>query len=215
MALNLRAMTIFNGPDPPLPSLVDDGLEDLVAQLPSSDTFSEGAPTPSLRVLDAGTEASIRRKRAEREMWLDEAYTNFVQGMIDAGASLSSLYMNHKRISLVDCKSASLNTSGTSLDSPMTRLADPPPPSPASSHAMSPRPQIEVSKLMKSLRELKLVERLPPSECEWKNKKRVCETELPGLRARTASGSKSVIRMFHGLFSYSLHLPLLTMSFVA
>jgi len=174
-------MTIFNGPDPPLPSLVDDDLEDLEAQLPpaSSDTFSEGAPTPSLRVLDAGTEAIIRRKRAEREMWLDEAYMNFVQ----------------------DCKSASLNTSGTSLDSPMTRLADPPPPSPSSSHAMSPRPQIEVSKLMKSLRELKLVERLPPSECECKNKKRVCETELktglPGLRARTASGTKSVIRMFH------------------
>ena len=125
--------------------------------------------------------------------------------------------MDHTRISqhfLIDCKSASLDTSGTSLDSSMTRLADPPPPSPASSHAMSPRPQIEVSKLMKSLRELKLVETPPPpSECE--SKKRVCEAELtaglPGLRARTASGSKSVIRMFHpahGLFSYSLLVPL-------
>ena len=101
MALNLRAMTIFNGPDPPLPSLVDDGLEDLVAQLPSSDTFSdsEGAPTPSLRVLDAGTEAIIRRKRAEREMWLDEAYMNFVQGMIDAGASRCLLYEPHTHFS--------------------------------------------------------------------------------------------------------------------
>ena len=100
MALHLRSMTILKGPDPPLPSLVDDDLEELEAQHLSSDTCSASAPTPSLRVLDAGTEASIRRKRAEREMWLDEAYTNFVQGMIDAGASLSSLYMNHKRISL-------------------------------------------------------------------------------------------------------------------
>ena len=80
-------MTILKGPDPPLPSLVDDDLEDLEAQPLSSDTCSEGAPTPSLRVLDAATEASIRRKRAEREMWLDEAYMNFVQGMINAGAS--------------------------------------------------------------------------------------------------------------------------------
>jgi len=144
MALHLRSMTILKGPDPPLPSLVDDDLEELEAQHLSSDTCSASAPTPSLRVLDAGTEASIRRKRAEREMWLDEAYMNFVQ----------------------DCKSASLNTSGTSLDCSMTRLVDPPPPSPASSHAMSPRPQIEVSKLMKSLRELKLVETPPPSECE-------------------------------------------------
>ena len=87
MALHLRAMTIFNGPDPTLPSLVDDDLEDLEAQLLSS---SEGAPTPGLRVLDAGTEARVRKKRAEREMWLDEAYMNFVQGMIDAGATGAS-----------------------------------------------------------------------------------------------------------------------------
>ena len=86
MDLHLRAMTIFKGPDPPLPSLVDDDLEELEAQHLSSDTCSASAPapTPSLRVLDAGTEASIRRKRAEREVWLDEAYMNFVQGMIGA-----------------------------------------------------------------------------------------------------------------------------------
>ena len=86
MDLHLKAMTVFNGPNPPLPSLVDDDFEDLESQQLSS---SEGAPTPSLRVLDAGTEASIRRKRAEREMWLDEACRNFVHGVIDAASGTS------------------------------------------------------------------------------------------------------------------------------
>ena len=99
MALHLRSMTILKGPDPSLPSLVDDDLEELEAQHLSSDTCSASAPTPSLRVFDAGTEASIRRKRAEREMWLDEAYTNFVQGMIDAGASRCLLYEPHTHFS--------------------------------------------------------------------------------------------------------------------
>ena len=84
----------------------------------------------------------------------------------------------------------------------MTLLIAPPPPSPASSHAMSPRPQIEVQKLMKSLRALKLVE-TPPPESESKKRGGGEEEDQLALQAKKASGAKSLIQMLHfvhGLF---------------
>ena len=208
MARHLGATAIFKEPILPSPSLAADDFvefEDLEAQPRSSEDV------PNLRIFDARTEAKLRRKRAEREKWLDETYMNFVHGGldVDAGTCLvlcqNILVESHTRISpfSIDCESANLNISSTSsLETSMTRLIDPPPPSPASTHAMSvsPRPQIEVPKLMKSLRELKLVEspRSPPPESE--SKKRVGEVEEAGqpvLRAKTASGSKSVVQMLH------------------
>ena len=53
---------------------------------------------------------------------------------------------------------------------------------------------MEVPKLMKSLRELKLVETPPEKE----SKKKVGEEAgRPGLQAKTASGSTSLIQMLH------------------
>jgi len=179
MAAHLGAMAIFKEPNPPSPSIATDDFvefEDLMmAQPPLS-----CEDVPNLPVFDAGTEAKLRRKRAEREKWLDEAYTNFVQGGLDA-----------------DCDRADLNTSSTSsFETSMTLLIDPPPPSPASSHAMSPRPQIEVQKLMKSLRALKLVE-TPPPESESKKRGGGEEEDQLALQAKKASGAKSLIQMLH------------------
>ena len=118
-----------------------------------------------------------------------------------------------------DCESAHLDISGaSSLETSMTRLIDPPPPSPASSHATSPVPQIEVPILMKSLRELKLVETPSPPVSE--DRKRVSESEgegLPGpqLQAKSASGSNSepVIQMLNLVHTTGLSLQSFLIAF--
>ena len=70
MAAHLGAMAIFKEPNPPSPSIATDDFvefEDLmIAQPPLS-----CEDVPNLPVFDAGTEAKLRRKRAEREKWLD------------------------------------------------------------------------------------------------------------------------------------------------
>ena len=84
MAAHLGAMATFKEPNPPSPSIaIDDFVkfEDLEAK----PRCSEDVPNPTARVFDARTEAELRRKRAERETWLDEAYLNFVHGGRDAG----------------------------------------------------------------------------------------------------------------------------------
>ena len=94
--LGLGATAIFKEPILPSPSLAADDFvefEDLEAQPRSS----EDVPIPNLRIFDARTEAKLRRKRAEREKWLDETYMNFVHGGldVDAGTCLV-LYQNPK-----------------------------------------------------------------------------------------------------------------------
>ena len=81
MARHLGAISIFKEPILPSPSLAADDFvesEALVAQPLSSEDVP--IPNPNLRIFDARTEAKLRRKRAEREKWLDETYMNFVHG---------------------------------------------------------------------------------------------------------------------------------------
>merc|ERR1712038_1651505 len=113
-AANLGNFERFKKPNPPTPSIASS--EDLV-DLRRKDLMAKPLSAEDVRhyrVFDAKTEAELRRKRAEREMWLDEACRNFVHGVVE-GAS-------------------DVNVSNTSSSSDVSHV-DPPPPSPASSYA--------------------------------------------------------------------------------
>ena len=89
-AANLGNFERFKKPSPPAtPSIAtSDDLVDLRRKylmekpLSAKDIRHHG-------VFDAKTETELRRKRAEREMWLDEACRNFVHSVIDAASGTS------------------------------------------------------------------------------------------------------------------------------
>ena len=88
-AANLGNFERFKKPNPPTPSIASS--EDLV-DLRRKDLMAKPLSAEDVRhhrVFDAKTEAELRRKRAEREMWLDEACRNFVHGVVDAASGTS------------------------------------------------------------------------------------------------------------------------------
>merc|ERR1712038_1493229 len=184
-AANLGNFERFKKPNPPSPSIASS--EDLV-DLRRKDLMAKPLSAEDVRhhrVFDAKTEAELRRKRAEREMWLDEACRNFVHGVVDAASVPSEV-------------ASDVNVSNTSSSSDVSHV-DPPPPSPASSYATSPRPQIEVQKLMESLHGLELDG--TPTYQDLSKMVPLTPEEL-GPRMKKISISKSFLQMLHSAQDY-------------